>query len=213
MQRLARPVALLAFALAVAACGDSDDGAATTSTSTPAVSSSTTVAESTTTTVAVSTTTEAPLQLTENAKLSTGGLGPVRIGMTLEDAERASGLGLEPDDFGTDECRYYSSDRGPADIAFMVSEGEVVRVDVFGEGITTLSGYGVGSTGADIVAAFGERIETNPHPYTDGQYVVFVPVDEVDLDKRVIWETDTDDVVTAMRAGRLPFVDYIEGCA
>lgn len=96
----------------------------------------------------------------------------------------------------------------------MVSDGEIVRVDVVDNAdITTLSGYGIGSTTQELLDAFGDRIEQSPHPSSEGEYVTFVPVDELDLDKRVIWETDEAGVVTAMRSGRVPFVDFIEGCA
>jgi len=206
-------IAATAALLALGACGGGDSDAAGTSapdfSAVPATSSTTTTDAPTTTT----TTTQPPLQLTDNAKLSTAGLGPVRVGMTVEEGERVSGVNLVADDLGDEACRYYTPDRGPTGVSFMVSAGEIVRVDIASGSITTLSGYGVGSTKDEIVEAFGERIETSPHPFTDGEYVVFVPVDEVDADKRVIWETDADGIVTAMRAGRVPFVDFTEGCA
>ena len=199
----------VAAALLLAACGAKSDGAdsvaATTTTSvTPA---STTAPDPTTTT------TEPPLQLTANAKLSTAGLGPIRIGMIVEEAERVSGTRLVPDDLGDNFCRYHNPERGPAGVSFMVSDGEIVRVDVFAGPFTTLSGYGIGTTTAELTEAFGDQVRTEPHPYTDGEYVTFIPIDELDLDKRVIWETDVDGVVVAMRAGRVPYVELIEGCA
>lgn len=202
-----------AVLLLAGACGSSDDGGPSADTTTPslAVAASSTTSSSLPSTT--TTTTEPPLQLTSNAKLSTAGLGPVRIGMTVEEAERVSGVTLVPDDFGDATCRYHTPDRGPDGVGFMVSDGEIVRVDIFDGPITTLSGYGIGSTKQELTDAFSQRIEAGPHPYTDGEYVAFVPVDELDADKRVIWETDIDGVVTAMRAGRVPFVEFIEGCA
>jgi hypothetical protein len=198
------------LALLAASCGGGGgDSSPTTEASTPA----STAPSSTTSAPASTTTTEPPQQLTSNAKLSTAGLGPVRVGMTVEEGERVSGVDLVPDDFGDEQCRYYSPDRGPDGVLFMVSEGEIVRVDVDSGPITTLSGYGVGSTKQAILDAFGERIAVGPHAYTDGEYLVYVPVDEVDADKRVIWETDNAGVVVSMRAGRVPFVEYVEGCA
>jgi len=96
----------------------------------------------------------------------------------------------------------------------MVSNGEIVRVELTNPNIRTLSGYGVGSTADELQAAFPERIETVPHPLIDGGlYIVFVPVDDADADKRVIWEADPEGIVINMRAGRVPFVDFSEGCA
>ena len=204
---------VLVAALLATACGGGDDAtdapdtSSPPSTAAPAVSTSTTLQSTTTTT-------EPPLQLTDNAKLSTAGLGPVRIGMTVEEGERVSGVALIPTGDGDDSCRYHTPDRGPGGVAFMVSDGEIVRVDVTDNvDITTLSGYGIGSTTDELLDAFGERIERSAHPSDAGEYVAYVPVDELDLDKRVIWETDSEGVVTAMRAGRVPFVEFAEGCA
>jgi len=199
--------------MALSACGGGDSDAEAPETSAPDFAAIPATSSSSTTVATTTTTTQPPLQLTANAKLSTAGLGPVRVGMTVEEGERVSGVTLVADDFGDQACRYYTPDRGPDGVAFMVSSGEIVRVDITSGTITTLSGYGIGSTKDEIVEAFGDRIETTPHPFTDGEYVVFVPVDEVDSDKRVLWETDAEGVVTAIRAGRQPFVDFTEGCA
>jgi len=135
--------------------------------------------------------------------------------MTIEEAERVAGVDLVPDNFGDENCRYYTPDRGTAGVRFMVSDGEIVRVDVFGDSpVTTLSGYGVGSSGAEIAAAFTTKIQRSVHPYDEaGEYLIYVPVDEADADNRVIWETDATGTVVAMRTGRVPHVDLIEGCA
>lgn len=204
---------MIAFALVITSCGggDGEGGADVTSPPTTVASA---VSSTTTGPVATTTTTEPALQLTANAKLSTAGLGPVRVGMTVEEGERVSGVTLVAEDFGDAACRYHTPDRGPSGVSFMVSDGEIVRVDVVDNAdITTLSGYGIGSTTQELLDAFGDRIEQSPHPSSEGEYVTFVPVDELDLDKRVIWETDEAGVVTAMRSGRVPFVDFIEGCA
>lgn len=207
---------LLVMTLAVSACGGGDGDGEPFVSPTQAPSSTTPAPASTTTSPpSTTTTTQPPLQLTNNAKLSTAGLGPVRIGMTVEEAERVAGVDLVPDNFGDENCRYYTPDRGTAGVGFMVSDGEVVRVDIFDDSpVTTLSGYGVGSSDEEITAAFPARIQRSVHPYDEaGEYLVYVPVDEVDADKRVIWETDGTGTVVAMRSGRLPYVDLIEGCA
>ncbi|MFT7647437.1 MAG: hypothetical protein ACI8Y4_002186 [Candidatus Poriferisodalaceae bacterium] len=204
-------VGVVAVALALSACGDSEAESFVEPSETVAP---TTVASPSTTLPVATTTTLPALQLTNNAKISTAGLGPVRIGMTLEEAERVTGVVLVPDEFGDDACRYHVPDRGVTGVWFMVSDGEIVRVDVWEGTIATLSGIGIGSTEAEITGLFGDKIESAPHPYDEtGKYLSLIPVDEADADKRVIWETNEAGQVTAFRSGRIPFVEYIEGCA
>ncbi|MEJ7786394.1 MAG: hypothetical protein WKF96_16445 [Solirubrobacteraceae bacterium] len=52
------------------------------------------------------------------------------------------------------------------------------------------------------------RHEYNPN----GVYLEYVPSDRVEAGRRVIFETDGQRV-TYIRAGKLPAVRYIEGCA
>jgi hypothetical protein len=53
------------------------------------------------------------------------------------------------------------------------------------------------------------RIRIRPHAYDpDGQYLI-VPGKR----RRVVFETNGEDEVTAMRGGRMPAVMYVEGCA
>ncbi|MGY9074546.1 MAG: hypothetical protein ACKVHU_16550 [Acidimicrobiales bacterium] len=199
--------------LLLGACGDSDAGSATFVEPTALAPQSTT-STAPTTVPPTTTTTLPPLQLTNSAKISTAGLGPVRIGMTVKEAERLTGVTLVADEIGDNSCRYHVPDRGVTGVGFMVADGEVVRVDVWEGAISTLSGIGIGSTADEITELFGTKLETQTHPYDpDGQYLVLVPVDKGDADKRVIWEIDAEGLVTAFRAGRVPYVEFIEGCS
>ena len=152
--------------------------------------------------------------LTDSARVSTLGLGPVYMGDTLEQVADKIGVQLDPEEFGNDSCRYYLAPGGPPGVSFVVAFGRIARVDIDDPStITTRSGAGIGSTKAEIIALFGAKIVVGPHPFSDGEYLTFVPVDEKDANLRIIFETNSDGVVTAYRTGQLPEVDYIEGCA
>ncbi len=99
-------------------------------------------------------------------------------------------------------------------VGLMITNDEVVRIDVSDDTVQTLSGIGVGSTADDVYAAYGDQIEASPHPYLgdQGQYLTFVPRDAADADYRLIFET-SDGVVISFRTGVLPEVEWIEGCS
>jgi hypothetical protein len=215
MKRIVPLAAVLA--LVAAACGG-DDSADTTVTTLPATT--TTVAPATTTTTVAPTTTSSTTTtlppnpiLNSSDTVTTGGLGPVRIGMNNQEANDAAGYGLQlqyVDDF----CSYLMTEPVIDHVGFMMTDGIIRRVDVFpGSSITTRSGARIGMTEAQILTLFGDKIETSGHPYVaGGKYLTFVPVDEEDKNFRVIFETDANGIVTSYRAGRLPEVGWIEGC-
>ena len=137
--------------------------------------------------------------------------GPVHYGMTLADASRTLGESLKVAD---PHCDYVAPDALPDGTALMVIEGRVERVDIDTAGILTRSSIGIGSTEEDVRRAYGDRIRTEPHPYTgpEGHYLIFIPRDPADSGFGIIFATDGYRV-TDYRAGREPAVRYIEGCS
>ncbi len=146
--------------------------------------------------------------VTLESKLSTAGLGPVQIGQSLEDARTAADSLMIAVPGGTDACRYFTVQNGPAGIRFLAVNAEIVRVDIDSGPITTISGYGIGSTRSEIIEAFGDRIEDGPGLSA----IQYVPVDAPDVDKRVVWEVDEAGAVISLRAGRLPHIEPRVAC-
>ncbi|MGB3494310.1 MAG: hypothetical protein WBA57_16400, partial [Elainellaceae cyanobacterium] len=159
---------------------------------------------------------EQPIALTEETPLDLRGLGPIRVGMTVDEASQRSGVplispGAESEPPG---CLYYHPLGGPREVLFMVSNGQIVRVDIQNSMTTTLSGVAVGDTEDRVQSLYPDQIEVLPHKYVPGgHYLTFVPRDGADQDFRVIFETDPERRVVQMRSGRLPEVGYVEGCA
>ncbi len=203
----------------VSACGllSDDDTDATTTTAADDAMMSDTDDEPTTVVTAVPTTTaagddmsedEAGPDVTVESKLSTAGLGPVQIGHSLEDARTAAGSLMIAVPGGSDACRYYTVQNGPEGVRFLAVDAEIVRVDIEAGPITTISGYGIGSTRSEIIEAFGDRIEDGPGLSA----IQYVPVDAPDIDKRVVWEVDEAGAVISLRAGRLPHIEPRVAC-
>jgi hypothetical protein len=141
------------------------------------------------------------------------GIGPVRVGMTIAAVERLLGGTARIDRIEPgDECGYADLAVIPEGISFMLSGDIIVRTNIDTAGFLDEAGLGVGSSEADVLARRAGMIRVEPHPYTgpEGHYMI------VDIPARpgfrLIYETDGQRVVT-FRAGRLPEVDFIEGCA
>jgi len=63
-----------------------------------------------------------------------------------------------------------------------------------------------------VEPTYGRLIDPRRNEYDPkGEYLYFVPQDG--SDGRMVFETGEDDRVRAIRAGRRPEVDFIEGCA
>lgn len=210
---------LTAFALMTTACGGSSATDTTLTVTTLAVTTTTASTSTTSTTSTTTTTTTSTIpvpQLTVDSKLSTAGLGPVRTWMTVEEAITAAGLDLvgELDPTISPNCYYVTpDDEELAGVMFMVFEGRVARVEVHAPStIETPSGVKVGMTEQEILDKFGDRVQESTEFRVDGKALVYFPEDEDEADNRVVFEID-EGFVTAMRAGRVPAVQFGEGCA
>jgi hypothetical protein len=152
-------------------------------------------------------------KLTNRDRLRMDGIGSIRVGMTVDQAEQAAEIKLRVDKEFTEACRYAFPVQGPRNLAFMSSYGKIVRVDVSPDSrIKTVSGIGVGDTEADVLRVYGDRIKREPHPYLHetGSYLVYRPAGERTL--LLIFETDGKKVIS-FRSGVAEFVRATEGCA
>ena len=125
-----------AIALVAAACGgDSSSDTSTTTTTAPTSTTTTEAPATTTSTVAVTTTTSTTLPISPNLSssdtITTGGFGPVRIGMNPQEANIAAGYGLALTNFADDSCYYLGTEPVVDNVGFMVADGIIARVDVF----------------------------------------------------------------------------------
>ncbi|WP_419849002.1 hypothetical protein [Candidatus Poriferisocius sp.] len=145
-------------------------------------------------------------------KLTTAGLGSLFFGMNPDvAAEAVSTIWTGGTEDGTPRCYLLAPANGPDGVVFTVFNSSIERADITNPSITTRSGAGVGSTEAQLHELFGERLVVSPYADGSGNSIQYVPVDEPDVDYRVIFETDGTSV-TSMRAGRLPTVAPAEPC-
>jgi hypothetical protein len=140
------------------------------------------------------------------------GFGPIRIGQSMT-ALDALVPGLKSERTVADaECGYATTHTLPRGIFLMFEKGVLARVEVRDGKTTTSEGAGVGSSEAQIQSLYGSQMHTSPHKYIAGHYLTVIPADRKDSAFRIVFETDGSRV-TRYRAGRLPAVEYVEGCA
>jgi hypothetical protein len=142
--------------------------------------------------------------------LSAYGYGPVRVGMTVEDARAALGGRLSVPNAAEGECTYVRSEGTPEGVIFMVVEGTVKRVDVRTPAVAvrTDAGVHIGEKEARVKELYADRVTVQPHKYSDGHYLIIAP----DSLARLVFETD-GDTVSMMRGGMLPMALWVEGCS
>ncbi|HEY7410278.1 MAG TPA: hypothetical protein VII13_06035 [Vicinamibacteria bacterium] len=136
------------------------------------------------------------------------GLGPVRVGMTVPEAQRVLGsalVALDPEA----PCYHVRWDGGPPRVTFMVIDGRIARVNVDAAPTATSAGARVGDSEARVEALYPGQVAVTPHKYTDGRYLTVTPAED---GHRIVFESDGERVLR-YRAGRLPEVRWVEGCS
>lgn len=203
--------------LLAAGCGDEGNG--------DDASSTTTRAPVTASTAATTTSMPEEKELTAKSPVRLDGIGPVIMGMTLDEATAAVGRRVAVDQDSlisgddTDLCGFAVVDGGPEELSFMVNrdrprdEWRIVRLDVSDDGtIATVGGIRVGSTEEDVRRVYGNAIKTEPHAYTGPQGHYMILDGDGPGGMKLLFETDGTKVLT-YRSGLEGAVDAIEGCA
>ena len=141
-------------------------------------------------------------------QVTAAGIGGVRAGMSLEEANVILDNALTIP-AKLEECDYVQL-KSPKNVAFMVEKGEISRVEIRpGSTITTVAGAKNGDS-EDRIKSLYPGIEIKPHKYTDGHYLEFTPKNGGN--NRIVFETDGKKVLR-YQSGRLPAVEYVEGCS
>lgn len=115
--------------------------------------------------------------LSTNSKVGVNNIENIKIGMTKEEAELISGVKLIKDPeqgFLTEHC-YYLYPNNDLKIGFMMDKNKIVRVDVYDERITTISGAKISDTEEEIIATY-PNIEIRQGFYS-GKYFIYRPKD------------------------------------
>jgi hypothetical protein len=144
--------------------------------------------------------------------LSEDGLGPVQIGMTLDEAVSMGLLNENPSKKPACDFVFPAVGAGiPFGVSVMVVKGKLARIDVDTGTVTTEDGAKIGDTEDRIKSIYGDELTVEPHKYIEGGHYMTVMGDSASAGKALVFETDGKRV-TMFRAGRLPEVKWVEGC-
>ena len=153
----------------------------------------------------------AQAQLTERSKLALNGIGPIKVGMTVDEASRAAGVRLVKASSGR-LCSYFKLQEDPKGIGFLVTKGRIATVQIGNKNITTMKGAKIGDTEEQIFSLYPGQIIVTKNPLGgSGNNLTFVPRDAADSNYRLIFWT-LNRRVTYFTSGQLPEVEYSEGC-
>jgi hypothetical protein len=144
--------------------------------------------------------------------LNEDGLGQIQIGMTLAEAVNMGLLNERPD--MKPACDYVFPAVGagiPFGVNVMVVKGKVARIDVDTGTVTTEDGAKIGDTEDRIKSIYGDETKITPDKYIPGGHNLTVMGDSASAGKALVFVTDGQRV-TMFRAGRIPEVEWVEGC-
>ena len=224
---LERRIVVLEDELERIATATTEPGPATT-VAPPTTAAPTTTAPPPTTTTAPPVTTTSLQPTADELFFDARGFGPIEAGMTLRTVQGVAGVDVTVDSeiFEVFEgyCYYATIEESRfVDLSLLIVspddrpvqdplDGVVGSVSAYRSGPTTREGVGVGSTEADVFAAYPDRISISPHEYLDGGH--YLDVSRRAADGTVFYlrfATDGEQVTSISTGSDAALA--VEGCA
>ena len=142
------------------------------------------------------------------------GYGDMKLGSTVDEARAAWGGELNGAPMEGTTCHYLWPKwiTRPADFAFMMEDGRLVRYDVGTDKETAPGGGKVGMSVEELQKLYGGALKGAPHKYTQGGQYLSMDAGDV-APTRLVFEVDAAGKVTSWRVGLSPQVEYVEGCS
>jgi hypothetical protein len=156
-----------------------------------------------------------PEKLTTQSRLSINGIGSVKINMTVAEASGVAGTPIVPFKPNPNRvCDYYKPANGPEGVTFMVSSGRIATVEIETNKIVTDYGAKIDDSESLIKSLYpAGQIQTARLANSEkGKSWSVQPSSFAEKDLRLVFVSTNGKTVTRMIAGKVPEVNYIEGC-
>jgi hypothetical protein len=160
-------------------------------------------------------TTYAAAQIAASDTVSTVGVGPVKFGMTLAQAQ-AAGVTLATTGADSGPGCYFVRPAAPAGLLFMLRDGKIVRADLAKPAVLkTADGFGLGDKEGPILGFYaatkGGVSDFAPSGGSDLSVLAAPEFSAGDDVPRIVYEVEDDAGVAAIHAGWVP--RHFDGCA
>jgi hypothetical protein len=146
--------------------------------------------------------------------LTPSGLGPVRIGMTVEEAARALRRDhIEPPPEGFDEACWEVPIGGDRPgVYIMIQNGRVTSISISKDGqVATEAGIRIGDPEAAVKRAYRGKLKIEGHAYNTPP-AHYLTAFTADHRRGIKYSTDEMGRVEQIDAGLSRSIAYIEGC-
>ena len=156
-----------------------------------------------------------PEKLTTQSRLSINGLGSVKINMTVAEASGVAGTPIVPFKPNPNPvCSYYKPANGLEGVTFMVSSGRIATVEIETNKIVTDYGAKIGDSESLVKSRYpAGQIQTARLANSEkGKSWTVQPSSFAEKNLRLVFVSTNGKSVTRMIAGKVPEVNYIEGC-
>lgn len=114
-----------------------------------------------------------PQGLQKNAALEMDGIGPIKVGMSLAEASRASKLLVKLQEKGESECEIAGPVGGPDGLGFVLVEGRIALIQTQSASIATDKGVRNGDTEQRVLDAYKGIVHASPKPKESDQARIF----------------------------------------
>ena len=139
------------------------------------------------------------------------GIGPIRIGMTLREVNKALRTSYSTPTEPDERSCFYVDVPGHHGLELMILNGRFVRVDVDDKTTKTEVGIHNGDSERSAMSKYGGKLKVEPQFYSPetGHYLTLFSAD-----KKYALRFESDDgKVTRYYAGKSEAVSFVEGCS
>lgn len=145
--------------------------------------------------------------LDRDARITKDGLGSLRVGMTLAEVRAANGgKPVDTDNqAGGGSC---SSAVLGKNVFGLFTDDVLASVSVRTSRYRTRTGVHVGQSSSTVYSRY-RSVKRSRHTYIPGGSYLKVTTGR----RRIVFDVDASRRITLITSGRIPEVDYVEGCA